>query len=85
MICPKCNGRAMCKDSRYVQGTRRRRYVCKCSARFTTSEFVTHFAKNAGRKSYPRQMTTAQIFLQKQGLAALKDALGTLLNPGEKP
>lgn len=43
MKCPSCgDGRAIvrCLETRQVGDTRRRRYVCTCSARFSTLETI---------------------------------------------
>jgi len=41
MICPECEGRAKCKDTRQGDGYRWRRYHCPfCTHRFTTSEMI---------------------------------------------
>ena len=41
MICPECNGRAKCKDTRQGEDYRWRRYDCPdCKYRFNTSEMV---------------------------------------------
>lgn len=75
----------MCKDSRYVKDTRRRRYICACGTRFTTSEFITHFEKDSGRKGSPRSTTTAERFLRKQGLDVFQQAMKTMIEKGTLP
>lgn len=51
MLCPKCNNKLMCIDSRPIEeGTRRRKVCVNCGERISTYEIVADRLKELKRK-----------------------------------
>lgn len=67
MRCPNCQGHAPVTDSReWTEHTRKRRYRCRCGARFTTVEQVISMglvrpSLDAWRRSVVRDVVRAKL------------------------